>query len=249
MYRKITVLVAIYKAGKFIEAKIENLKKQTIFKDCNIILLNCQDLDKESHYYKEFFSDNDNITEIFHYNHVKLYKSWNNGIQETSSKYIINSNVDDMWDPNYLKECVKFLDNNESYACVTSQILVTDIPNQYDHTSWKHVSKIPSDTYPNTTAGPSPMWRRSLHKKYGYFGDYHVVGDDKMWEKWYAGGEKFGLINRDMVLYYMSVNSLERRVDPKTKISLRNIDLNNEKSNKNKKTTNTKKVLIPKNIK
>ena len=44
-----------------------------------------------------------------------------------------------------------------------------------------------------------------------------------MWEKWYAGGERFGLIKRDMVLYYAHSDSLERRVE--NGISLRDSDL------------------------
>jgi hypothetical protein len=55
------------------------------------------------------------------------------------------------------------------------------------------------------------MWRRSLHKKYGLFGDYRVIGDAKLWEKWYGGGVKFGTINKNMVLYLNHIDSLERR--------------------------------------
>ena len=75
MLYRLTALVAIYKASNFIESKIESLISQTIFDDIQIILLNCQNLENESDYYKDFLN-NTNIREI-KYNQISLIKlSW-----------------------------------------------------------------------------------------------------------------------------------------------------------------------------
>lgn len=227
--RDITVLVAIYKAGQFIDSKIKNLREQTIFNNVNIVLLNCQNLDGEHEKYQKFLHENDNVTEIAYDKHIRLYPTWNDGIKATDSEFICNANVDDFWHPEYLEKCIQFLRENKIFCCVSSQILITDIPNQFDHSQWKSHDRLPVIAYPQSTAGPCPVWRRSLHTKYGYFGNYRTIGDARMWEKWYAGGEKFGLLEQDLVLYYLTENSLERRIDREKNKSYRDLDLEDDK--------------------
>lgn len=236
--RLVTVLIAIYKAGKFIEAKIENIKRQTIFDQCTIVLLNCQNLENERSKYQEFLQNNQNVTEIFYSEHIRLYPTWNDGIKLAPSEFVCNSNVDDMLHPEYLERCVEYLKKDNEKACVSTNILLTYTPNQYDHTLWKHEHIFPKGTYPETTAGPCPVWRRSLHEKYGYFGNYRTIGDARMWEKWYAGNEKFGYLNKNYVLYYSSGQSLERRVDMELQKSFRDLDIEDDEKTAGNTTTN-----------
>ena len=223
--KSVTILVAIYNAKEFIKAKIENLQQLSTFDDCWVVLLNCLDNQNESEIYRDFVRSNDNVLEIKYGAHVNLYPTWNHGIAITNSKYIMNSNVDDMLHPVYASQCARYLDDNPDIAVVSSRVLMTDTPNQVDHNIWEWCDEMPFHPYPLSSAGPCPMWRRSLHEKYGYFGDYRVIGDARMWEKWLAGGEKFGLLDEKLVLYLRNQQSLERRCDPQTGIPLRELDL------------------------
>jgi hypothetical protein len=118
-----------------------------------------------------------------------------------------------MLHPSYVKTCTDFLSVYEQVAAVSSRVLVTEIPNQI-WPDWQSNDELPFVVYPKATAGPCPVWRRSLHDTYGYFDDRcEVVGDAIMWEKWVAGGEKFGLIDQKLTLYYKNALSLERRKD------------------------------------
>jgi len=219
----ITILVALYKASKYLPAKLKNLQQQTLFKESTVVLLNCQNLENEVSIYADFLR-HPNVKEIRYSEHISLYLSWNDGIRNTESEFIVNANVDDQWHPEYLERSVRFLRNNPEFGVVSSGVLMTTIPNQ-EWPKWKSHDKIPFHKYPLSTAGPCPVWRRSLHDKYGYFDNYQVIGDARMWEKWDAGGEQFGLIDEDLVLYYLSPQSLERRSDPKTGALLRDIDI------------------------
>lgn len=211
MAKLITILVAIYEAGDYIRAKIENLQQLQQFQDCGIVLLNCQDKHKESLCYSRFLAENDNVLEIKYANHTKLYSTWNDGIRVTMSPYIMNSNVDDMLHPAYVKLCTEYLDEHPEISVVSSKVGITEEPNQI-WPDWDIVENMPFLTYPDSTAGPCPVWRRELHKKYGLFDDRcGVISDALMWEKWFAGGEKFGLLDQRLVLYYRNNKSLERR--------------------------------------
>lgn len=222
---KATVLIALYKSGEFIESKIESIMRQTMFNDTSFVFLNCQDLDNESKFIHPLMKKHKNIKHILFTKHINLYESWNAGINITKSNYVVNYNADDQWHPKYLEKCSRFLDENPQYAIVSSQVLVTDLPNQV-YPNWNKIwTKMVEGTYPNTTAGPCPMWRRSLHHKYGFFGNYRVIGDARFWEALYAGRENFGYLKEELVLYYMSPTSLERRRDPESKQLLRDLDL------------------------
>lgn len=221
---KVTVLISLFKAAAYIESKIKSLQAQTIFQQSQIVLLNCQDLENESTLYAKFMREHENVMEIRYNHYIGLYRSWNDGINNTDSVFICNANCDDQWHPEYLERCVEFLETNSDYAVVSSRILITDIPNQL-WPNWQSHDELPFHPYPLSTAGPCPVWRRSLHDKYGYFDDYFVIGDARLWEKWFAGGEKFGLIDDRLVLYYLSRESLERRRDTITGLTLRELDL------------------------
>jgi len=224
--KKVTVLVSLYKASRFLTAKLENLLKQTYFNKCNIVLLNCQNLENESLIYAEYTKKYKNIISKDYVKFVKLYSSWNDGIKMTKSEYIMNSNVDDMLHPEYIETCCKHLDNNLETGCVATQVVTTYRPCQeyfgaiapatdkkskfaelWDINSRLHIQ------YPRGTMGPCPMWRRSLHDDYGYFGDFLSIGDAVMWEIWHSNKIKFDVINKKMVLYYHSKSSLERRTN------------------------------------
>lgn len=222
--KRVTILIATYKSDEdMVQSKIASLLDQTILSDTNIVILNCQDLGGESRNFGAFCRGQSsvwskkpgaNVIEVIYHEYIKLYKSWNDGIRITESDYIVNYNMDDQWCSDYLEKCVDFLDKNQDYAVVSSRILTTSIPNQVygNHPGWSKVDgRLPFVPYPKSTAGPCPMWRRSLHDKYGYFDDYYVIGDARLWEKWLAGGEKFGLIDEPLTLYYRNPESLERR--------------------------------------
>ena len=223
-FKSIVVLLALYKAGPYLEAKISNLTKQSIFGECQFIILNCQNVDNEKSIYSDFVNSNENVIAIEYENYIGLYKSWNDGIICSQSEFICNSNVDDMWHPEYLAKSRDFLLNNPDIGCVSSYILYTEQPNQHDHHNWTNCHRYVTDTYPHHTAGPSPLWRRTLHDQFGLFGDYLTIGDADMWERWYEGGVKFAFIPEDLVLYYAYQDSLERRIDPNTLVSFHDID-------------------------
>lgn len=211
--KSVTMLVSLYEARYFLKAKIENLRQLQDFSDCWVVLLNCQNKHGEDSYYSEFLRSNHNVLEIRYDHWVSLYRAWNDGIRATRSKYIMNSNVDDMLHPEYLRACTEFLDSHPDTAVVSTRVGLTRTPNQH-RPDWTVDSDMPFYSFPLSTAGPCPMWRRELHHKYGLFCEqYQVISDGIMWDKWYAGGETFGLIDRRLALYYKNPRSLERRQD------------------------------------
>lgn len=227
MQYDLTILVALYNSSKYLNNKLNNLINQSIFDKCLIVLLNCQNISDERKIYLDYIKKYSNIVEIYFHQYHRLYYTWNEGIKNTKTEFICNSNSDDVSHPDFAKECVNWLKDNKDYGCVSTRIACTRIPNQtYPDWQWDYL--YPKSTYPFSTAGPSPVWRRSLHVKYGLFKDYRVIGDADMWNQWHKNGVKFGVIDKIMTLYYANDGSLERRSEGSNK--LWDLDMQDAKS-------------------
>lgn len=221
--RKCVVLIALYRSGRYIRSKLASLRLIKELDQALVVFLNCQNIDGESEILSKPLKRNPNYVEIVFDDHLSLYETWDYAIENTNSEYVCNYNADDQWHPDYLTKCMEYLDNTANVSIVSTQVLVTDEPNQI-YPNWNCMDRLPAIVFPASTAGPSPMWRRSMHERYGGFGKYKVIGDAKFWERMLIGKEEFGLIREDLVLYYCAADSLERRVDPDTGRYLRDLD-------------------------
>ena len=212
MPSKVTILIAVHEAAQHVESKIKSLIAQTIINDCTIVLLHCQNHQNEIELFDAFATSRANVIRVFHRQHEWLYDSWNTGLLVTDSEYVTTYNMDDQWHPEFLQTTTSYLDANQQVGIVSTRILVTDQPNQV-WPDWTNIAEIPFYPYPESTAGPSPVWRRSLHHSHGLFTSYRTIGDARIWEKWYAAGEQFAVIDVPFTLYYLNKTSLERRRD------------------------------------
>ena len=104
---KVTVLIAIYKSGEYIDSKIKSIIQMQDFKNTEFIFLNCQNLHEESEKIKPLCLQYPNIRQLHFDQHVNLYMTWNAGIQLSNSEYITNYNADDQWHPKFVKKCVE----------------------------------------------------------------------------------------------------------------------------------------------
>ncbi len=228
--KKLTVLVSLYNAGDFLASKLECLSRQTIIRECEVVLLLCpaydgDNFELEKGIYRDFVNTN-NARVIEYSEYVKLYKSWNDGISVTNSQYVTNSNVDDLLNDRYYEIMCCELDSrangSDAIDVVHCDVHVTDRPNCL-WPAWKYHGIINTD-YPGSTLGPCPVWRRSLHTKFGLFEDFYVVSDALLWEKWRLGGVRFGkVITSEPMALYLQGNNLELRVDHNTGISFRDL--------------------------
>ena len=66
---------------------------------------------------------------------------------------------------------------------------------------------------PNNIPHASPVWRKKLNNKYGYFNEkkYSKYADYEFWLRCLSNNEKFGIINKNLYIYYYNTNSHNRR--------------------------------------
>jgi len=215
---KVSAIVSTYNAERFIQGCLEDLVEQTLFKkgELEIIIVNSNSQQNEETVIKEFQSKYPHIRYIRTEQRETVYAAWNRGIREAKGKYITNANTDDRHRKDALGKMAEIMDENPDIGLVYADVIVTETENQTfeNHTP---VDTIRQPDFSRETlslgcfTGPQPMWRRTLHERYGFFDETFVVSGD--WEFWLRIAEdtKFLHIPECLGLYFRSPFGAEHR--------------------------------------
>lgn len=215
---KVSAIVSVYNSGKYIKGCLEDLTSQTLFKkgQLEIVIVNCgsdRTDEKEIQKYKSEFS---NIIYIKIDKRISIYKAWNIAIKASSGIYITNANTDDRHKSDALEKMINNFEENHKIDVVYANCFQTEKPNTgFDSSAnnklikWADFDK--DLLLFGCFVGPQPMWKKSLHNKYGYFDEsLEVVGDYEFWLR-ISESANFHHIDEALGLYYFSSSSAEHR--------------------------------------
>jgi glycosyltransferase involved in cell wall biosynthesis len=209
---KISIITSVYNGDEYIKGFLEDITSQTIFKDkAELILVNCNSPQSEEAIIKEYQEKYpENIKYIKLDNDPGIYAAWNIAIKEATGEFITNANLDDRKSPNFLEELAKHLMVDPEVEVVYADNLLTKEPNE----TWQNNtanSLYPSEHFSEEAMlrGNSPhcmpMWRKSLHERFGYFEEnYRSASDWEMWLRCTFGGVKMKKLNKTLGLYYFN---------------------------------------------
>ncbi len=167
-------------------------------------------------YSKEYKSSNKNI-KYLKTERETIYQAWNRGIKAAGGKYVTNANTDDRHRKDALEILANELDKDENIGLVYSDQYVTKTENQsfesreiigqfdwpeFDRTQLIHCACV----------GPQPMWRRSLHDRFGYFNETLKVAGDYEWWLRISEYVKLKHIAQKLGLYLLSEGSVEHEM-------------------------------------
>lgn len=204
--KKLTIMCSIYKAGDWIENRLQNLINSTRLQDFEIWVVNANSPDQRDH----------DIPQKFQVKYVKLperigvYKAWNYIINNSDSDYVTNANADDLIAPQGYEKLISSLDFSNYYDFVYPSWYSTSTPNmkwsEVKESGLASVDGIPGEYCGDlTTAGVGhfPVWRRSLHKRLGMFDEnFKALGDADWWARCYFKGRcKFKWLNKPLACY------------------------------------------------
>jgi len=210
---KVTVITSIYKASRFIKGFMDDILKQTAFDQCQWFLMD-GDSPEDEFSIIEPYLEHENIR----YERVSpdpgLYACWNQMIEESESEYITNANVDDRIFPDCIEKHITALDENPDADVAYCDNIMTKVPNDSfeNYTPDTPTLLFPegggpffkpnmlSHNYPHN----HPMWRRSLHDKFGMFNNYYIsAADYEFWLRCLKGGvNDFVYIPEILGIYY-----------------------------------------------
>jgi GT2 family glycosyltransferase len=201
---KVSAIISAYYCEEFLEGRITNLLNQSLVPE---IIVVCQIGSEEADICEPFPGINLWTVDV-----PTIYRAWNIGLCSTSGDYIINANADDRLSPDAIEVMAQALDDHPDKALVYGAVNVIgkygEKPGNVIANRDGDYERLKSDYF----IGPMPMWRRSLHDKYGYFDEtLQICGDYDFWLRCAKGGEKFYRLPRVVGTYLKRTDSAEHR--------------------------------------
>ncbi len=230
---RVSVITSVYKGGDFVKKYINNIQKQSIFHECEFIIIDANS-DENEYLYFENLKDQFRNIKFIRLNHTPtLYECWNIGISLSSSDLITNWNIDDLRMYDNLELMANFLENNSNISLVYGDCLVSFEQNAsikkylfklsnldkrfHDAKVVDSIDKITiwfskqftTQNMLSNPPGPMPMWRKSIHDKYGFFDSkFKSAGDWEMWCRAAELGAIYYKMNIICGIYYFNPKGL-----------------------------------------
>lgn len=191
---KVTAIVSVYKAERFMRACLEDLIQQTIFPQTEIIIIDACSPENEQAIALEFAAKYNNIRYVRTPERETLYAAWNRAIGMAQGQYLTNANADDRHAPHCFERLAAELDAHPQAGMTYASCRVTGVENAAFESApiKRYLRWLPYDhinLMRRCEVGPQPMWRAAVHGDVGLFDETLTVsGDHDMWlrisERW-----------------------------------------------------------------
>lgn len=218
---KVSSIVSAYYADRFLQDRLENLYDQGVAQE---IIVVCQSKSKEEAIARSF---QERHLELVHDETLRIfptadiptvYAAWNIGISYARGEYITNANSDDAFKFGALSEMASILDEKKDHALVYGDIeRIEQVGGPVTGLFQWREGGLKELVNEGCFLGPMPMWRKSLHDKYGLFlHSFKVAGDYEFWMRLAAGGEKFYHIRHVVGVHLERQDALEHKAPVNT---------------------------------
>lgn len=216
---KVTSFSVIYKAKDFIQGLIDNILEQEDFEKIEFIFINPNSPDNCKEILEPYLQKYDNFKLIDLKSDPGLYECWNICVKESNSDLITNWNPDDRRTKDSIKSLANSLIVMPNYDLVYGLTLVTDKKNEKVE-ECKSELLFPAEQFSvknlffNNSPHCMPIWRKTIHEKFGYFDNsYTSAADGDMWLRAAVQGSKFFFLNKIVGSYYESDETVSRNKD------------------------------------
>jgi GT2 family glycosyltransferase len=225
---RVSIITSVYKDYQFRKRFLENITQQTIFNECELILIDATPvahpslLGNEDPLIAEYMQKYPNIKYVKLSFDPGVYGIWNVGILLAQAPYLTNANLDDLRYADCLERQAKYLDeHDEDIALVYADFKYSDDPkSDIDHcnivANVNHASVINfKRSLYMCIPGPQPMWRKSVHTQVGLFNqDFLYSGDWEFWNRMVKKGLLFGQMEGYSGVYYYNPEGLSTNQNP-----------------------------------
>jgi len=197
----VSAIVSAYYAKDFIRARLDNLMSLEPRPEVIVV---AQHGSVEAEIAKTY-----DVTWILTPDIPTIYAAWNMAIKASNCEYIMNANCDDTLYQAGIYSMIYVLDNNPGFSLVYGNNFTIDGEDKL-----AYFRKEGDYEFLKTCCfvGPMPIWRKSLHDRYGYFNEsFKVCGDYEFWLRVASYGEQFYHKNIFVGEYLKRTDSSEHR--------------------------------------
>jgi len=213
---KVSAIVSVYNASKYLEGCLNNLFAQSLFAAglLQVVVVNTGSQQDEGEIVRAFIARGYEIKYIEVPDRETVYSAWNRGIQVSDADFVTSANADDRHHAKALEILAGELDKNSDAALVYADVDITEEENRGFGEAlilgqYRWAEFCPIQLLKGCYCGPQPMWRKEIHGRIGYFdSDFVSAGDYEMWLRM-AVDHKFIHVQQLLGLYLKSPQSIE----------------------------------------
>lgn len=215
-----TIIASLYRGGQYIERYLDNITSQTIFQDCELIIIDADSPEDEHKVIEQYQARFPQIVYLRMPHRIGIYTAWNIAVSMARGEYLTNANLDDLRRADSLERQVGALDSLPFVDVVYQDVFYTLDPTlsfaEIEAVGVK--TELPSVTPHNivhfNSPHNAPMWRKALHSDIGYFNDsLRSAGDWEFWVRCTVAGRTFFKLNDPHVAYYVNPEGISTRPD------------------------------------
>jgi len=217
---RVSIITSVFNGDEFIKGFLEDIVQESIFNECELILINAHSPGNEDAVIQEYLPKYQNIKYLKLDHDPGLYAVWNMAIKLAESDLIANANIDDRRNHQSLEIMAQALEADKNIDLVYGDYLITYIANEtFERNNYRWIVQ-PPDFQPllivKCLPGPQPMWRKSMHEKYGFFNEeFFSYGDYEMWVRAVTQGAQFKKIPNFITgLFYQNPHGLSTDQNP-----------------------------------
>ena len=187
--KKVSIITTFHKADEFLDGYLENITSQTMFEDCELVLVDSASPGNEQETVQKYMNKFDNIR---YYRYDKNFKptiGHNIAIKKSTSPIVVWAMIDDRKSIDGIEKLYSKISSNDDLELVYGDCIATNKKNEtVETTKSKKLSEHSKNTFSRENMikclpGPMPMWRKRLHEKVGFFDEVnHDFSDD--WDLW-----------------------------------------------------------------
>lgn len=224
MYYKCSIFCSLYKGQKFLNGYIEDMLKQSIFSDIEFIFLDCASPENERDTIEPLVQQYSNIKYYRLESDPGLYAAWNIAVDRCSASIIGNWNIDDRKNTHSLEILLKAFERKPELDLVYGLTYISTTANErYEDNNYSSFYPCFAHSLENLLMNNSPhcmpLWKKSLHDRFGYFDEnYKTASDSDMWLRSAVGGATIEMVNHPVGLYYH--NPVGRSTNPETLLKM-----------------------------
>jgi len=215
---RLSIIASVHNDGQFIRGFLENITSLESFEEYELLLFHPPSSGNEEYVINEFERRFDNIRYIKLESDPGVYAIWNYGIQIARAPYLTNANLDDRRHPTLIEEQLAYLDEHEEIDLVYSDYMITEVPNEtFLHNTAQpiHAQEFSAENMKLCLPGSGPIWRKSMHEKYGVFrDDFTVAGAWEYWNRAVSKGSQFYRLQGIGILSYQNPLGLVNNPEP-----------------------------------
>jgi glycosyltransferase involved in cell wall biosynthesis len=184
----LTAIVSTYNAERFMQGCMEDLVRQTVFPDLEVLVIDSGSLQGEAAICGPYVKKFGNIRYL-RTEREGLYAAWNRALHLARGEFISNANTDDRHRADAYEVLVGALRDRPEAPLAYGDQFLSNTENETFEACAQRGASIPS--YPEFSpaalllgcmTGSQPVWRRSVHERCGYFDPaITIAGDRDFW--------------------------------------------------------------------